>query len=83
LSGCGGVTSVSQDKSKALVIKPQETKSVSFREAIAGRKIRVLATSYTYDFLPIGKYRTLIMTREDWFPYVNANIQREEKTPLP
>jgi len=61
-----------------MVVKPQraeETKSVGFREAIAGRKIRVLATSYTYDFLPIGKYRTLIMTREDWFPYVNANIQ--------
>ncbi len=78
LGSCGGAVSISQDTKKAVMVQPVSSQPVqpeSFRGEIAGRKIRILVTTYEYDFLPLGKYRTFIMTREDWFPYVNADIQ--------
>jgi len=84
LAGCGGLAGVSQNKAKVVVAEghPPAQKSQSskpqgntLRELIAGTTIRVLATRYTYDFLPFGKTRTLIITRNDWFPYVNSHLQ--------
>jgi len=68
-----GVVGTSQDASGLNLSSGQEI--TSFRQKIFGRKIRVLLMTYTYDFFPIGDKRTLIVTREDWFPYVNADLQ--------
>jgi len=85
LIGCGGLAGVSQNKSTVVSAEediPQATESQNtkpkgntLRELIAGTTIRVLITKYTYDFLPFGERRTLIITRDDWFPYVNSHLQ--------
>lgn len=73
LISCGGVVGVKQSEKvrKSIPSKYQNT----FRAMILERKIRVLYASYTYDFLPITNKKTLIVTRGDWLPYVNTDLQ--------